>query len=198
MDLSSKTIGFAMCGSHCTLEEVIPEVARLVKEGATVIPIISESVANTDTRFGSAQKWKDELLRLTGRKPLSTIVEVEPIGPKKLLDIMVVAPCTGNTMAKIANAITDSTVTMAVKAHLRNDRPVVLAISTNDALGNNARNLGVLLATKNVFFVPFGQDNPQGKPKSLVARLDLLKVTILEALSGKQIQPLLLGYNPVA
>jgi len=184
-------VGFALTGSFCTFTKVFSEIEKLVSEGADVYPIISESVDKTDTRYGSAIEWKNRLRVITGKDIISTIAAAEPIGPKRLLDILVVAPCTGNTLAKLANAINDTPVTMAVKAHLRNQKPVVIAVSTNDALGNNAKNLGVLLNSKNVYFVPFEQDDPDTKQNSLVAKMDLLIPTILEALQGKQIQPIL-------
>jgi dipicolinate synthase subunit B len=194
MNLSQLKIGFAFTGSHCTLEETLPQIERLIKEGAEVIPIISHSVASTDTRFGTAQYWKEKLIEITGKTPISTIVEAEPIGPQKLLDVLIIAPCTGNTLAKLANGITDSPVLMAAKAHLRNSRPVVIAISTNDGLSNNAKNIGVLLNTKNIYFVPFGQDNPIEKQNSLVAHMDLIPDTVKEAIKGRQIQPVLISY----
>jgi len=169
----------------------MPEIEKLVKEGAEVFPIVSHSVKNTDTRFGNANDFLLMLENITGRKPISTITEAEPIGPKSLLDVIVVSPCTGNTCAKLACGITDTPVTMAVKAHLRNGKPVVLAISTNDGLGANAKNIGMLLNSKNIFMVPFGQDDPIKKPNSLVARNEKLIDTILEALKGRQLQPLL-------
>jgi dipicolinate synthase subunit B len=191
MLLSGLKIGFALTGSFCTFSKVMPEIEKLVKEGAEVIPIVSESARDLNTRFGRANDLMLMLENITGRKPISTIVEAEPIGPQSLLDIIVVSPCTGNTCAKLACAITDTPVTMAVKAHLRNGRPVVLAISTNDGLGANAKNIGALLNSKNVYMVPFGQDDPAKKPNSLVARNDKLVDTILAALKGKQLQPLL-------
>ena len=145
----------------------------------------------TDTRFGKAQDWHDKFAELTGKPIIKNIVEAEPIGPGKLFDCIVVAPCTGNTIGKLANSITDGTVLMAVKAHLRNLRPVVLAISTNDGLANNAKNIGILLNTKNIYFVPFSQDDPHMKPNSLVANLNLIVNTVLAALEGKQYQPIL-------
>ncbi|HHT02044.1 MAG TPA: dipicolinate synthase subunit B [Firmicutes bacterium] len=195
MKLEGKRVGFALCGSHCTLADVMPSVAAVVATGAKVVPILSEAVANTDTRFGTASHWRQALEAATGTRALTSIVEVEPIGPQQLFDVVVVAPCTGNTLAKIAHAITDSVVTMTVKAHLRNERPVVLAMSTNDGLGLNARNIGALLVARNVYFVPFGQDNPQSKPKSLVANMEKLIATIEAALDGRQIQPLLVSYD---
>lgn len=193
MRLKGVRIGFAFTGSHCTLDEVVVEVERLVKEGAEVYPIISSSVDTTDTKYGSANKWKALLEGITGHVPINTIVEAEPIGPGKLFDVVVVAPCTGNTLAKLANGITDGPVLMAIKAHLRNLRPVVLAISTNDGLGMNAKNLGLLLNTKNIYVVPFGQDNPQEKPNSLKAKMDLILDTVIYALQGRQIQPVLVS-----
>ncbi|MCL6612391.1 MAG: dipicolinate synthase subunit B [Peptococcaceae bacterium] len=194
MRLKGIRVGFALTGSHCTLEEIIPVIEAVKNEGADIYPVVSYSVAQTDTRYGTSGKWKSELLRVTGREAISTIVDAEPVGPEKLFDVMVIAPCTGNTLAKLANAITDTPVLMAAKAQLRNQRPVVLAISTNDGLGLNAKNLGVLLNAKNVFMVPFGQDNPAGKPNSLKAKMNLMVDTILLALEGKQIQPLLIAY----
>lgn len=188
-------IGFAFTGSHCTLEETMPEIEQLVREGAEVIPIISYSINSTDTRYGSAQYWKDKITEITGKKPINTIADAEPIGPQKILDVLVIAPCTGNTLAKLANGITDSPVLMAAKAHLRNSGPVVIAVSTNDGLGNNARNIGTLLNLKNVYFVPFGQDNPFNKYNSLVAHMNLIADTISEAMQGRQIQPLLLNHH---
>jgi dipicolinate synthase subunit B len=184
-------IGFAITGSFCTINKVVSEVEKLVKEGAEVYPILSNIVDECDTRFGTAKDLKDTLKTITGKDPISTIVGAEPIGPKSILDILVIAPCTGNTMAKITNAITDTPVTMAYKAHLRNQKPVVIAISTNDGLGANGSNIGRLINTKNVFIVPFGQDSPNDKPNSLVAKMELLSPTIKEALNGKQIQPIL-------
>lgn len=157
MRLEGKTIGFALAASHCTMERALDPMVRLQEEGADILPIISRTLATTETRFGTPEKWIGAIREVTGKEPIKTIPEAEPIGPKKLVDAVVVCPCTGNSMAKLANAITDSPVLMAAKAGLRNGRPVVLAIATNDALGLNAKNLGILLSTKNVYFVPFGQ-----------------------------------------
>jgi len=184
-------IGFAFTGSFCTFAKVMPELSKIAAEGADILPIISESVDNFDTKFGRAEEWKNRIESITGKKLVRSIVEAEPIGPGALLDILVVAPCTGNTLGKLANGITDSTVTMACKAHLRNGRPLVLAIATNDGLGANAKNIGELLNRKNVYFVPFGQDDPQRKCNSLMADFKLLIPAIQHALSGKQLQPLL-------
>jgi len=192
MRLAGKTIGFALAGSHCTLKEALDPMVRLIEEGADLIPIVSHTVATVATRFGTPEEWLAAIREVTGKEALKTIPEVEPIGPKNLLDALVICPCTGNTLAKLANAITDSPVLMAAKAQLRNRRPVVLAVSTNDALGLNARNLGTLLNAKNVYFVPFGQDNPMVKPNSVAADLSRLVDTVVEALAGRQLQPLLI------
>ncbi len=191
MSLHGKRVGFALTGSHCTLDRAFPEIERLVAEGADVTPIVSEAVSTTETRFGAPESWLGRLHQVTGKRPLKRIAEVEPIGPERLLDVMVVAPCTGNTLAKLANAITDTPVVMACKAHLRNQRPVVLAISTNDGLSASAKNLGLLLNMRHIYFVPFGQDNPDAKPNSLDSDLTLLVPAIEAALSGRQLQPIL-------
>lgn len=191
MLLNDIKIGFAFTGSFCTFAKVMPELGRLVSEGADIMPIISESVDKFDTKFGKAEEWKSQIEGITGKTIVKTIVEAEPIGPKSLLDILVIAPCTGNTLGKLANGITDTPVTMAAKAHLRNGKPLVLAISTNDGLGANAKNLGLLLNTKNVYFVPFGQDDPFKKCNSLLANNELILPTVIEALKGKQLQPIL-------
>lgn len=188
-------IGFALTGSHCTLAETIEVLERLVAEGADITPVISYAVDQMDTRFGKAEDWKTKLKEITGKEPLKTIPQVEPIGPKKMFDCLVIAPCTGNTLAKFVNGITDTPVLMAAKAHLRNLRPVVIAVSTNDGLGINAKNIGVLLITKNVYLVPFGQDSPLKKANSLVAHMDRIPETIIEACRGKQIQPLLVEFT---
>jgi len=188
------SIGLALTGSHCTLAEMMPQFKKLADEGAVIYPVISPAVDQTDTRFGTAESWKKALQEITDIPIINTIVGAEPVGPQKLVDVMVIAPCTGNTLAKLANAISDTPVLMAVKAHLRNGRPVVLAVSTNDGLGLNARNLGTILNAKNVYVVPFGQDNPTGKPNSLKAKTDLLLDSIELALQGKQIQPVLEKY----
>lgn len=183
-------IGFCMCGSFCTFSEVLP-VMEIVAKKHRVIPIFSFASASIDSRFGSA---KDHLQRaeiICGQKPLQSIQEVEPIGPKKLLDALIIAPCTGNTLAKLAHSIADTPVTMAAKSHLRNGRPVIVAISTNDALAGTAENIGKLLARRNYYFVPFGQDDPAGKPTSMVAKFSLIPETLDDALEGHQIQPIL-------
>ena len=194
MQLKGIKIGFAVTGSHCTIKEVLEQMPRLVENGAEIYPIISPTVDTNDTRFGKSSEWKELLRNTTGHDIIRTISEAEPIGPNKLFDIMVVAPCTGNTLAKLAHGITDGPVLMAVKAHLRNQRPVVLSISTNDGLGINAKNIGLLLNMKNIYMVPFGQDNPTVKTNSLVAKISLLTETVVNALEGKQFQPVLVQY----
>lgn len=191
-DLKGKTIGFGLTGSHCTFDETMPQIQRLVDAGARVIPIVTHTIMSTDTRFGTSASWQQKLVNITGEKIISTIPEAEPLGPSKLFDVMVIAPCTGNSTSRLANAITDSAVLMAAKATMRNLRPLVLAISTNDGLGLNAANIAKLLSAKNIYFVPFGQDAPDKKPNSLVARMDLIKETCEAALEGKQLQPLLI------
>ncbi len=194
MNLKGIRLGFVVTGSHCTMGAVLNEITKLVKEGAEVYPIVSYSISTTDTRFGKSSDFCTKLQEITGHEPIKTIVDAEPIGPNKLFDILVVAPCTGNTLAKLANGITDTPALMAIKAHLRNQFPVVIAISTNDGLGLNAKNIATLLNTKNIYLVPFGQDNPSAKPNSLVAHLDKMRDTVCLALEGKQIQPVLVQY----
>lgn len=188
-------IGFAITGSYCTLKETIPYIKSLIDEGANVIPIMSRAVFNEDTRFGKAKDWINAIEEICSNKIIATITDAEPIGPQKLLDILIIAPCTGNTLAKLANGITDTPVLMAAKAHLRNRRPVILAISTNDGLSMNAKNLGIILNTKNIYLVPFGQDSPDTKANSLVAHFPLIKETIISGLKGEQIQPILIQYK---
>ncbi|MBU7005567.1 dipicolinate synthase subunit B [Phosphitispora fastidiosa] len=194
MELNGVKIGFAVTGSHCTVREVLNQIPRLIESGAEVYPVMSYSVDSIDTRFGKSSEWKELLKEATGHDIIKTIVDAEPIGPNVLFDIMVVAPCTGNTIAKLVNGITDTPVLMAVKAHLRNQRPVVMGISTNDGLGINAKNIGLLLNMKNIYMVPFGQDNPQVKANSLVANMSLVAEAIKSALKGKQLQPVIIQY----
>lgn len=186
------SIGFALCGSFCTFEEVLPVVLTLVEDGYDVTPIMSEYAYATDTRFGRALDFARRLELITDNKLIHTIVDAEPIGPKKLFDIVVIAPCTGNTLAKLAGGITDTCVTMAAKAHLRNQRPLLLAVSTNDALGNSASNIGSLLNYKGVYFVPMKQDNPLGKPRSVVADFERIPQAVEHALKDNQMQPIYL------
>ena len=184
-------LGFALCGSFCTFKKVLSEMEELAKE-YEVIPIMSEGAANTDTRFGSAEDFRREIERITGKEPITTIREAEPIGPKALLDVLLIEPCTGNTLGKLAGGITDTAVTMAAKAHLRNGRPVVIAVSTNDALGASAKNIGLLMNSKNIYFVPMRQDSPEGKPCSMVADFGKSGDAIKAALGGRQTQPVYL------
>jgi dipicolinate synthase subunit B len=193
MTISGKNVGVALTGSYCTYDKVFPQIERLVKENANVYTVFSERSQATDTRFGIAGDFLQRARDITGKAPITTIVEAEKLGPNNLLDIMVIAPCTGNTLAKLANAVTDSSVLMAAKGLLRNSKPVVIAVSTNDALSNNLKNIGVLINIKNLYFVPLGQDNYKGKPNSMVAHFDLLVPTLEAALEGKQLQPLILG-----
>lgn len=197
MNLKNKSLGFAITGSHCTLDNTMPVLQEIVNTGAQVTPILSDAILTRNTKFGSAKKWVEQIQKITGGNIIDSIVNAEPIGPEKLLDLLIVAPCTGNTMAKIANGIIDETVVMAAKAQLRNQRPILLAIATNDGLGLNARNLSVLLNTKNIFFVPFGQDKPADKSNSLMARMDLLKDAAEKALEFKQIQPVIIEYRGI-
>ncbi|WLR53385.1 dipicolinate synthase subunit B [Mesobacillus subterraneus] len=191
MSLKGKKIGFGLTGSHCTYDAVFPEIEKLVNAGAEVLPVVTSTVKNTETRFGKGEDWVQRIEELTGNKVIDSIVKAEPLGPKIPLDCMVIAPLTGNSMSKFANAMTDSPVLMAAKATLRNQKPVVLGISTNDALGLNGINLMRLMATKNIYMIPFGQDDPEKKPNSMVARMGMLSDTIIEAMNGKQLQPVL-------
>lgn len=192
MSRGRETVGVALTGSFCTLGRVLPMVEELARRYDQVVPILSEHCAEMDTRFGTAEHWKEELRRICGREPITTIAGAEPIGPKGLLDLLIVAPCTGNTLGKLASGITDTSVTMAVKAHLRNERPVLVAISTNDALSASLQNIGMLACRRNYYLVPFRQDDAMGKPCSLVAEFSMLPACAEAALEGRQIQPLLL------
>lgn len=192
MDLKGKRIGFGITGSHCTYEEVFPEIEKLVELGADVVPIVTFTVKSTTTRFGAGEDWIEKIENVTKKKVIDSIVEAEPLGPKYPLDCMVIAPLTGNSLSKLANALTDSPVLMATKATMRNQRPVVLGISTNDALGLNGVNLMRLISAKHIFFIPFGQDDPINKPNSMVADMSQLVDTVKAALEGKQLQPMLI------
>ena len=189
MELKNCRIGFAVTGSFCTIGKAVPKIAELIDDEADVTPIMSEIVYNTDTRFGCAYDLIETVEGMCGKSVIHTIEGAEPIGPKQLLDVLIIAPCTGNTLSKLANGINDSAVCMAAKAHLRNNRPVVLAICTNDGLGASAKNIGMLLNVKNIFFVPMIQDDPVVKQKSLEANLNLIKPTAIAALENKQLQP---------
>ncbi|MDD2620042.1 MAG: dipicolinate synthase subunit B [Syntrophomonadaceae bacterium] len=186
-------IGVVMTGSHCTIGDVIPQLKKLKEEGAEIYPILSYTVNDVDNRFYRVNDLKKQIRELSDNPIINSIVAAEPIGPQKLLDLVVVLPATGNTIAKLANGIVDTPALMAIKAHLRNQRPVVIAISTNDALSINAKNIGLLLNMKNIFFVPFGQDNPLEKANSMVADMEQVLDTAICALQGKQIQPLIRG-----
>lgn len=190
--MRTERVGFAVSGSFCTHEQALKALEQLTAVYETVIPIVSETSAFTDTRFGTSEDLLERLEDLTGQEVLCDIPSVEPIGPKKLLDVLVIAPATGNTMAKLAGGIADTAVTMAAKSHLRNGRPVVVAVSSNDGLAAGARNIGELLMRKNYYFVPFGQDNAAAKPCSLVADFGKIPETVDAALRGEQLQPLLL------
>jgi len=188
-------IGFAITSSYCTIEKIMNNVLELVELGYNVIPIASPGVVNCDTRFGKGKDFKEVLERITGNKVVSSIIEAERFGPSEKLDLLVVAPATGNYIAKLAHGITDSPVTMATKATLRNGSPIVIGVSTNDGLGMNGENIMKLLNTKNIYFIPFGQDNYVNKPNSLISHFDMLVPTIESALEDKQIQPVLKEYK---
>lgn len=193
MNINKKNIGVALTGSYCTFDKAFLQIEELVKNNANVYTIFSEQTQHTDTRFGKAADFLKRAKDITGNEPITEITDAEKLGPGNKLDIIAIAPCTGNTLAKLANSITDSTVLMASKGLLRNNKPLVLAISTNDALSNNLKNIGFLINVKNIFFVPFCQDNYKAKPNSMVANFDLLITTIEHALDGKQVQPLVLA-----
>lgn len=185
-------IGFAMCGSFCTFHKVVSVLPKLKSEGNNIIPIMSNIAYTTDTRFGKAEEFNEKIEEITENKIIHTIHDAEPIGPKKMLDALIIAPCTGNTLAKLALGIADTPVTLAVKAHLRNKRPVIIAVSTNDALGTASKNIGMLLNSKYMYFVPMKQDDYLNKPNSVVAEFDRIPDTLMYALRGIQTQPILL------
>ncbi|MBP1560632.1 MAG: dipicolinate synthase subunit B [Oscillospiraceae bacterium] len=190
-ELKGKKIGFAVCGSFCTFKKAFAQLERLVELGADVTAIMSHNAAETDTRFGKAAEHIAYLERVTGKSVIRTIAEAEPIGPKKMFDVLVIAPCTGNTLAKLALGIIDTPVTMAAKSHIRNASPLVIALSTNDGLAGSAKNLGMLLNYKSVYIVPFRQDDPAAKPRSLSADFERIPEAVEHALNGVQIQPVL-------
>ena len=189
--MEKKRLGFAMCGSFCTFAKALDTAEALARE-YELVPIMSEVSASTDTRFGLAEDFRARLKENSGREVICTIAAAEPIGPKKLLDALLILPCTGNTLAKLAHGVADSSVTLAAKAHLRNERPVIVAVSTNDGLGANAAGIGRLMARKNIYFLPFRQDDALGKPCSLVADFRKAPEAVAAALAGRQLQPLLL------
>lgn len=191
MELKGRKIGVALTGSFCTYQKVFEQIKKLQEAQAEIVTIFSDVSQKINSRFGEAEDFMKEAERITGTKPLLTIDEAEPIGPKSLLDLLIILPCTGNTIAKLANGITDSPVLMAAKAHLRNDKPLLISISTNDALGMNMKNIGLLLNAKNIYFVPFGQDNPEKKPNSMIAKTDLVIPAAEAALEGRQYQPVI-------
>ena len=196
IDFHDKAIGVAVTGSFCTFRQVFEELESLAQTGASLYTIFSDNAYHTDSRFGTASEFLEKARSITGKEPISTIPDAEPIGPKALFDILLIAPCTGNTLSKLANGISDTPVLMAAKAHLRNNRPLVISLSTNDALGMNLKNIGILLNTKNIYFVPFGQDNYRTKPNSMIAHTNLIPQTIQQALNGKQIQPVIRSPYP--
>lgn len=191
MEWENKTIGFAMCGSFCTFKKALSAMEALKATGADIVPIMSNISYSTDTRFGNAEDFISRIKEITGNEIIHTVKEAEPIGPKNLLDMLIVLPCTGNTLAKLAAGIADTSVTMAVKAHLRNQKPVLIAVSTNDGLGTAAKNIGSLLNCKNIYFIPFNQDDYIQKPTSLVAHFDKVVEAADAAFEGRQLQPIL-------
>lgn len=192
MTLINANVGLALTGSFCTFDKVFIELENLINEKANVTTIFSINSQITDTRFGNAKDFLDKAFLLTGKQPIMTIKDAEPIGPKNMFDVMVIAPCTGNTLAKLATGITDTPVLMAAKAHLRNLKPLVICLASNDALSMNLKNIGILLNSKNIYFVPFGQDNYKDKPNSMVAHTELIIPTLMSALDGKQLQPVIM------
>lgn len=187
-----KNIGFGITGSFCTQDKILDEIKKLVEKGYKVLPIVTPAVGHLDTRFGEAEAFLEALEEATGNPVIASLVDAEPVGPNNLIDVLVIAPCTGNTLSKLANAITDNALLMVAKSHLRNNKPVVVGISTNDALGLNLPNLAKLINAKNIFFVPFGQDEPLKKPKSLISDFSLIEETIIKAEQGEQLQPMIL------
>lgn len=187
----SLKIGFALTGSFCTFSAVLPQIEKITAAGIEIVPIMSEKAYSTDTRFGTSSEFISKIEKITGNKVLHRQTEVEPIGPKKMIDALVIAPCSGTTAAKIANAISDTTVSLAAKSTLRNNYPVILAISTNDGLAGSAKNIGLLLNTRGIYFVPYRQDDPDKKPRSVVADMNLILPTLSSAMAGRQLQPIL-------
>ncbi len=194
MNISGCRVGVAVTGSFCTFSKIYKAVQEITAQGAKIIPIFSNSVQSIDSRFGKSADWIKVFSDLSEHPPVFTIQEAEPIGPKNLLDILLIAPCTGNTLAKLANGVTDTPVLMAAKGHLRNNKPVVIFLSSNDSLGSNLKNIGLLMNSKNIYFVPFGQDSPEGKPNSMVSHTEQIIPALEEALDGRQLQPVVKPY----
>lgn len=193
MNETPARIGFAFCGSFCTFAKAMTALEDVRSRFGDVTPIVSEASSSLDTRFGEAHAFMMEMERICDKRVIDSLTKAEPLGPKKLLDALVICPCTGNTLGKLAGGIADSTVSLAAKAHLRNGRPIIIAISTNDALASAAKNIGALMDKKHIYFVPFRQDDPVGKPTSIVADFSLVADTVSAALEGRQLQPMLLG-----
>ena len=189
--LDNKNIGIGITGSYCTYKKVFNELKRLSEANTNLYTIFSDNASKTDSRFGNHKEFLNLAKELSNKEPITTITDAEPIGPKSMFDVLVIAPCTGNTLSKLANGISDTPVLMACKAHLRNNKPLVICLSTNDALRMNLKNIGILLNTKNIYFVPFGMDDYISKPNSMTAHVDLLQDTIVKALQGRQIQPVI-------
>lgn len=189
--MDSIKVGFAMCGSFCTFSKAIESIENLINKGVEIVPIMSYNAYSTDTRFGRAKEHIEKIENLCSRKIICTLTGAEPIGPKKIIDALIIEPCTGNTLAKLASGIADTPVTLSAKSNLRNSNPVIIAVSTNDALGNAAKNIGALQNAKNIYFVPYRQDDPVKKPNSLVADFSMTYDTLIDALDGKQIQPMI-------
>ena len=184
-------VGFALTASFCTFSRVIPEMEKLMASGIDVVPIMSEKSASTDTRFGTAEDFIKRIKTITGKDVLTKETEVEPLGPKKIVDALIIAPCTGATLSRLASGLHDGTVPLAAKSVLRNNSPVIIAVSTNDGLSMSAKNIGLLLNSKNIYFVPFGQDDAEKKPRSLVADMDKILPTLSAAMAGRQLHPIL-------
>lgn len=195
MNLKGLKLGVALCGSYCTYDVIFREIEKLVEMGVDIYPIMSKNAYTIDTRFGKAEDFNLRLEHLTGKKIINTIVDAEPLGPKDMIDAILIAPCTGNTMAKIASAITDTSVTMAVKGLMRNQKPIIIALATNDGLGLNLKNIATLMSLKNFYFVPLGQDSYCKKPNSLISHMELIPETIEKALKNEQLQPVLKSYH---
>ncbi len=195
MTVSGRSVGVAMTGSFCTFAQAAQAIRELTALGASVTPIFSYHAQTIDSRFGKATDWMDTITQITGHPPILTIDQAEPIGPKNMLDILLIAPCTGNTLAKLANGITDTPVLMAAKSHLRGGKPLVIFLASNDALGNNLKNIGLLMNAKNIYFVPFGQDSAASKPNSMISHPELIVPALEQAMEGRQLQPVVVPYG---